>query len=73
MFSNTEINVDEASEGRLALNLSKGVSVDDLSRGSVIVLPNSILTTQIIDVAYTHLDGATPPKPEVVYDCISAQ
>ena len=37
-----------------------GVSVDDLSRGSVIVRPNSIPTTQIVDVAYTHLDGATP-------------
>ena len=53
------IIVDEALEGRLALNLS-GISVDDLSRGSVIVLPHSIPTTQIVDIAYTHLEGTTP-------------
>lgn len=51
--------VDEAIGGRLALNLS-GISVNDLSRGSVIVLPHSIPTTQIVDIAYTHLEGATP-------------
>ena len=51
-------SVEVAENGRVALNLS-GVSVDDLSRGSVIVVPNSIPTTQIIDIAYQHLEQAT--------------
>ena len=51
--------VDSATDGRIALNLT-GVSVEDLSRGSVIVTPNSIPSAQIIDVSYTHLTDVTP-------------
>ena len=50
--------VEESSEGRLALNLS-GISVEDLSRGAVVVLPNTLPTSQIIDIEYKHLEGAT--------------
>ncbi len=52
-------SVEKTEAGRIALNLS-GVSVDDLSRGSVIVVPNSLPITQIIDIEYQHLANTTP-------------
>ncbi len=51
-------SVEETQAGRIALNLS-GVSVDTLSRGSVVIVPNSLPVTQIVDIEYQHLDDAT--------------
>lgn len=50
--------VEQATGGRLALNLS-GISIDDLSRGSVIVSPDSIASTQIVDLSYHQLSNAS--------------
>jgi len=57
-IQNHNTTVDQASGGRLALNLS-GISTDDLSRGSIIVSPDSIVSTQIVDLSYQHLSNAS--------------
>ena len=50
--------VEEVVGGRVALNLS-GIATADLSRGSVIIAPNSISPTQIVDLEYQHLSNAS--------------
>ncbi len=39
---------------RVALNLG-GIATKDISRGSIVTVPNSLPMTQIIDCSYTHL------------------
>ena len=53
--------VDTGKPGsRLAMNLT-GVGVEDLRRGNVVVKPNSIEATQLVDVSVRLLPGTAKP------------